>query len=228
MSQSKTRLTVLVSTFIDAVTMDEKPEEGGFDLSAGMFGVHVSSWMRGLAAEMDAMEAKMPAVGSTVTENHGLDTDNEVFFYERDFYPLSNFSAFSLVWDGIKFKTSEAAYHWEKFPGHFTLQTKIRSAASAHAAFKLAEAHRAERRKDWDDVKVGIMRGILRAKVAQHEYVYRKLLATGDRTLIEDSWRDDFWGWGPNRDGQNTLGKLWMEIRSELRSAIAPTYKKVE
>ena len=44
----------------------------------------------------------------------------------------------------------------------------------------------------------------------------RKLLATGDRELIENSWRDNFWGWGPNRDGKNQLGKLWMEIRSEL------------
>jgi ribA/ribD-fused uncharacterized protein len=70
-----------------------------------------------------------------------------------------------------------------------------------------------------DAVKVDIMRDILRAKVAQHEYVRRKLLATGERELIEDSWRDDFWGWGPNRDGQNMLGKLWMEIRAELRAA---------
>jgi predicted NAD-dependent protein-ADP-ribosyltransferase YbiA (DUF1768 family) len=62
------------------------------------------------------------------------------------------------------------------------------------------------------------MSNILRLKLAQHEYVRRKLLATGDRDLIEDSWRDDFWGWGPNRDGQNMLGKLWMEIRAELRA----------
>lgn len=64
------------------------------------------------------------------------------------------------------------------------------------------------------------MRDILRAKVNQHDYVRRKLLATGSRELIEDSWRDDFWGWGPNRDGQNMLGKLWTEIRSELNPAI--------
>lgn len=36
---------------------------------------------------------------------------------------------------------------------------------------------------------------------------------------VENSWRDDFWGWGPNRDGQNMLGRLWMEIRAELRAA---------
>ena len=62
------------------------------------------------------------------------------------------------------------------------------------------------------------MLDILRAKASQHEYVRRKLLATGDRELIEDSWRDDFWGWGANRDGLNMLGKLWMEVRTEIRN----------
>jgi ribA/ribD-fused uncharacterized protein len=90
-------------------------------------------------------------------------------------------------------------------------------AISAHDAFKIAQRHKASVRSDWHDIKVNIMRLIIRAKTEQHPYVRRKLLATGDRELIEDSWRDDFWGWGPNRDGQNMLGKLWMELRAELR-----------
>lgn len=156
------------------------------------------------------------------------DSDRQIFFYEQDFYVLSNFSAFTLNWRGWRFDTSEAAYHWEKFAhmneveivgGHecYPCYT-IRFAPSAHAAFKIAEANKSARRSDWDDVKVNIMREILRAKANQHEYVRRKLLMTGDRELIEDSWRDDFWGWGPNRTGQNMLGKLWMEVRAELRS----------
>ena len=46
--------------------------------------------------------------------------ESYVDFYEREFYPLSNFSAFTLSWwvsplDGyIRFDTSEAAYHYEK------------------------------------------------------------------------------------------------------------------
>lgn len=99
------------------------------------------------------------------------------------------------------------------------MRAEIQGAISAHEAFKIAEANKTHRRKDWDVVKVGIMREILRAKVAQHEYVRRKLLATGDRELVEDSWRDDFWGWGAGRDGQNMLGKLWMEVRAELRAS---------
>jgi len=151
-------------------------------------------------------------------ECHKLDNDKQVFFYEQDFYVLSNFSSFRVTWKDIDFDTSEHAYHCEKF---FTtvvgIAHDIQRARSAHEAFKIAEQNKEYRRSDWDDVKVGIMRDILRAKAEQHEYVRRKLLATGDRELIEDSWRDDVWGWGTNRDGQNLLGKLWMEVRTELR-----------
>lgn len=154
--------------------------------------------------------------------NHKLDTDTHVFFYEQDFYVLSNFSAFRVFWKGNNFDTSEHAYHWEKFndatPGSQARRAVIRMADSAHSAFKLAELLGCYRRADWNTVKVDIMRDILRAKADQHEYVRRKLLETGDRSLVEDSWRDDFWGWGPDGHGQNMLGKLWMEIRAELRS----------
>lgn len=155
-------------------------------------------------------------------ELHGLDTETDVFFYEQDFYVLSNFSAFRLKWEGQDFDTSEHAYHWMKFwqngyGAGWSVALEIAKAPSAHEALKIAERNKHRRRRDWDDVKVEIMHGILRAKADQHPYVLRKLLATGDRTLIENSWRDDFWGWGPNRDGKNMLGTLWMRVRAELR-----------
>ena len=152
------------------------------------------------------------------------DTDKQVFFYEQDFYVLSNFSAFKIIfqtgtYSSRWFDTSEQCYHWLKFD-HLAgrgVQDLIENANSAHDAFVLAQAHKELRRPDWDEVKVPLMRRILRAKADQHEYVRRKLLATGDRVLIENSWRDSYWGWGENRDGQNMLGKLWMEIRAALQ-----------
>lgn len=160
---------------------------------------------------------------SAAIELHGLDTETEVFFYEQDFYVLSNFSAFRLKTHGITFDTSEHAYHWLKFPpgaldeaGRY-IRDQIQDAPSAHEAFKIAERNRDRRYSDWDERKVGVMLDLLRGKANQHEYVRRKLLATGSRELIENSWRDDFWGWGPNRDGKNMLGELWMRVRAELR-----------
>ena len=143
-----------------------------------------------------------------------------VFFYEQDFYVLSNFSAFRVNAYGRDFQTAEHAYHWLKFCDTDTVTAaSIRYSRSAHDAFKIAQFNVGRQRKDWADVRVDMMRELLRAKAQQHEYVRRKLLATGDRELIENSWRDAFWGWGANRDGQNMLGKLWMEIRADLRAA---------
>lgn len=152
------------------------------------------------------------------------DTDKQVFFYEQDFYVLSNFSAFSILWttgptSSHRFQTSEHVYHWEKFnhPPAANIQECIKEATSAHEAFEIAQRNKIFQQPNWDNLKVGVMMRILKAKVEQHEYVSRKLLATGNRELIEDSWRDDFWGWGEDCNGRNELGKLWMRIRQELR-----------
>ncbi len=159
---------------------------------------------------------------------HTLDTDTQVFFYEQDYYVLSNFSSFRVCWRGIDFDTSEHAYHYAKFTNfdHDDIDTPVAVAAreilaarSAHDAFKIANRNKIHRWSDWDDRKVEIMEEILLAKATQHEYVMKKLLETGDRELIENSWRDDYWGWGPNRDGQNMLGKTWMKVRERVRKS---------
>lgn len=157
-----------------------------------------------------------------MSEHHKQDTDQQVFFYEQDFYVLSNFSSFEVEWSGFVFKTSEHLYHWMRFafsdkPGASLIAGRIKNARSAHDAFKLAQHEKSLQAEGWNDNKTYFMREILRQKALQHEYVLKKLLATGDRELVEDSWRDDYWGWGPARDGQNMLGRLWMEVRAELR-----------
>jgi ribA/ribD-fused uncharacterized protein len=157
------------------------------------------------------------------------------YFYERDFYPLSNFSAFRVRWHSIDFPTSEHAYQWAKFGtmsrdiieanslvhegAREEVARAVLTARSAHEAFKLAEVWRQLRRPDWTDVRVDMMRRIVTAKAMQHEYVRRKLWQSGNRLLVENSWRDDFWGWGPARNGQNWLGLLWTDVREKLRDA---------
>lgn len=147
---------------------------------------------------------------------HGLDNEKQIFFYEQEFYVFSNFSSFNLLWKGETWMTSEHAYHSEKFDDPKILK-ELRNTLSAHDAMKLAYANRDKYRKDWDKIRLGTMKDILRAKVEQHPYVKKKLLESGDKELIENSWRDDFWGWGPNKNGQNQLGKLWMKIRAEYQ-----------
>lgn len=64
------------------------------------------------------------------------------------------------------------------------------------------------------------MESILCAKLKQNPYVYKKLLQTGKRQIVEDSPKDSFWGWGPDREGRNELGKFWMKLRAELQKKV--------
>jgi len=77
-------------------------------------------------------------------------------------------------------------------------------------------------RKDWEEVKVGVMKYILRLKFEQHPDLRNKLIGTSPHELIEgNNWHDNFWGNCSCRScyskpGQNVLGKLLMELREEL------------
>lgn len=169
--------------------------------------------------------------------NRKLDTDACVYFYEQEFYVLSNFSAFKLQWRERIFDTAEHAYHWEKF----TTQSGISTIAdkswlieveikrqiirdhlhkltmSAHEAYQYAHDNQQYVREDWDKIKLDRMYRIIFAKANQHDYVMRKLLQTGKRVLIEDSWRDSYWGWGEDMMGKNVLGRLWMKVRADVQ-----------
>jgi len=147
-----------------------------------------------------------------------LETSGKVIgFYEREFYVFSNFSSFAVKWKGRVWPTSEHAYQ----AAHFfktapALVEKIFCAKSAHEAFKLARVNADKAPKDWEEKKVAIMEDIVRHKLKQHPYVLHKLLQTGNKLLVEDSPKDDCWGWGADRKGRNELGKVWMKLRAEI------------
>lgn len=145
--------------------------------------------------------------------NHKLDTDEHVFFYEQEFYVLSNFSSFRVNYRNVDFDTAEHAYQWAKFLEYPVIQDRIKASRSAHEAYTVAQEYRGKEFPGWDIYKIEVMRNILLAKARQHPYVLKKLMETGTRKLVEDSWRDSYWGWGENKDGLNMLGALWMEIR---------------
>ena len=145
-------------------------------------------------------------------------TPGTIGFYEREFYPLSNFSSFQIEWSGILWPTSEHAYHGAKFvPTSPELVALMSMQRSAHDVFKASREHNHLVRTDWLDVRVPIMRDICRAKLIQHAYIRSKLLQTEDHELVEDSPKDPFWGIGADGQGENHLGTIWMKLREELR-----------
>ena len=143
-------------------------------------------------------------------------TTDPVYLWEDEFYPLSNFSAFTLEYKGVVWPTSEHAYQAASFLDE-EIRTLIFEASSAHEARNLGQVHKSKRRPDWNEIKLQVMEDIFRAKLAQHDYVKEKLLASGDRELIKNVPDDSFWGWGADHKGENRMGKLWMMLRDELK-----------
>lgn len=133
--------------------------------------------------------------------------------FENKYRFLSNFYPVDVAYCGVVYPTVEHAYQAAK-----TLDPEGR--ASILSAATPAEAKRMGRkvpmRRDWEKIKVDVMRELLYMKFTQVK-MKRMLLATGDRHLEEgNDWGDTFWGVCRGR-GQNKLGELLMEIRFELR-----------
>ena len=143
-------------------------------------------------------------------------SESGCYFYPPEYYVFDNFSSFAVEIDSVLYPTSEHAYHCLKFSDKPDIAEEIRMSRSAHDALRLSQKYANEVAPDWTDNKVAVMKQILLEKVNQHEYVMKKLLDSGDREIVEDSWRDSFWGWGEDQKGDNKLGRLWMEIRSEM------------
>lgn len=153
--------------------------------------------------------------------NKGENTYDEqikdtVLFYGGEFgYCFSNFSAFTVVWKGRTWQTSEHAFQAAGFD-EVDIIEEIASAPSAHEALKLAIKYQDKLRPTWEEEKRAVMKDICRSKLAQHEYIQKALRQSENAKLVEDSPKDSCWGRGEDWTGKNWLGEIWMELRSEM------------
>jgi ribA/ribD-fused uncharacterized protein len=140
--------------------------------------------------------------------------------FEGHYAFLSNFTPAPVVLDGVRYPTVEHAYQAAKTlePGE---RQKIREASTPGLAKKLGR--KLKKRPDWPDLKVDIMRDLVRQKFAAQPDLKKLLLATGETELVEgNTWHDNFWGKCrcdrcASSPGQNRLGRLLMEVRSQLK-----------
>lgn len=143
--------------------------------------------------------------------------NDSIGFYPREFYPLDNFSSFKVNVDGYLYSSVEEAFQSLLFlPDYPEISIEIKNSFSAHEAQKIMQRN-INKVKYNKEEQVNIMERILRLKLEQNPYVLKKLLETKDYILVEDSPKDDYWGWGINRTGENMLGKLWMKLRDEYK-----------
>jgi len=153
------------------------------------------------------------------TSDEGLnkETTGTVYFFTPAFHPLDNFSAHELHLWGKDFKTAEHAFQWKKFSvSHPDIAEEIYLAKSPHLVKEISDRNKDKQPADWANDKVFVMEEILKAKTMQHKDVHDTLKRTRDKVIVENSPVDSFWGSGPQGDGKNMVGKIWMQIRDYL------------
>lgn len=137
-------------------------------------------------------------------------------FFLSNFYPLP--PAAPILYNGIAYRTSEAAYQAQK-----TFDPVKRLAISRYYepwAAKRAGAN-LDLRPDWEQVKVEVMAEVLEVKF-EIPQLRELLVATGERELVEGvTWCSGrYWGRCYCRKcggvGQNMLGWLLMALRGRI------------
>lgn len=137
--------------------------------------------------------------------------------FRGDYNFLSNFSSHGFTdKNGIVWATAEHYYQaYKANAGHeYEISERIMHSTDPGEAKKLAKGIKPSY---WHNVSIDIMYQALKYKFDQNKSIREKLINTGDALLIEgNTWGDEFWG-QVNGKGENTLGKLLMEIRHEYR-----------
>lgn len=151
----------------------------------------------------------------------------EVIYFQRPRDPygaLHNWAQpYTIIFADIVVPTSEHLYQIFKFKSlDCEPVERIIKAPNAWAAAQIGRDPKYTHLKheDWlEGRNVEIMRSVLLMKFRQHEGIRKLLRASGNAILVERSDKDSFWGDGPNGDGLNMLGKLWMELREKYMKA---------
>ena len=151
------------------------------------------------------------------------DSSNRYYLSRSDVsHPLSSYSRFGFELDGAEWPSVEHYYQAMKFE-QAELREAVRSVDHPEKAKKLAEASKAQLRKDWPQVREVMMTRAVYIKCRTHEEVAAALLATGDQQIVESSQYDYYWGCGRDGRGHNAFGKVLMAVRDKLKQEQVPT-----
>ena len=142
--------------------------------------------------------------------------DDALFFSRVDpNEKLGSFAMYGFELEGMRWPSVEHYFQAMKFENE-AYREKIRQAAHPKIARKLGRNRFKKIRKDWSAVKDVVMTRGVYTRCRTYPVLAEQLAATGERTLVENSQYDYYWGCGRDRRGNNAYGKVMMKVRAKL------------
>lgn len=149
----------------------------------------------------------------------------DIYPFQSD-SPLSNYYPVQMLFDGLVFGSSEAAYQSQK-----TNDPDIRTGfvgLDPDAAKELGRS--VQLRPDWDKIKFAVMYNVVDAEFSQCAEFRNELMKTENKLIVEDTtrWHDTIWGVcncerckKEKTVSRNLLGIALTVLRENKRSALS-------
>lgn len=135
---------------------------------------------------------------------------------------FSPYTAHAIEVDGVVFPTVEHAYQCQRYTDEKIIK-EIIAARSPVKAWETSCKYKKFQIPEFKDenYKLKVMKSLMVLKAQQHEEIRKALLNSGDLEIVKHILTyppgDGFWDDGEDGAGLNHMGRMWMEIRDELK-----------
>ena len=208
-------ITLGMKYFDTSATLSKSPDEFFNELRARYASNRVAR--RNLVRRSKASENALERTATPLTTSSTQptppppvkETPKPITSFRGDHKFLSNMYECPVSYNGLLFRSSEAAFQAQKDPSRAHEFVGL----SGSQAKKLGKT--VKLRSDWSTVRDSIMTDVLWNKFTQNPELMEALQLTGDAELIEgNTWGDTYWGVDTRSNkGNNNLGKILMDIR---------------
>ncbi len=141
---------------------------------------------------------------------------------EKFYIYFSPYTAHAISVAGVLYPTVEHAYQCARYTDSSIID-EIRTATSPVKAWEVSSHYKHLQIPEFKDesYKLEVMKKLMQLKAEQHEEIQKALIESGDMEIVKHITTyppgDGFWDDGEDGTGLNHIGKIWMEIRSELK-----------
>ena len=139
-------------------------------------------------------------------------------FYKEfgDLGYLASYSNHGFYIDDVFYKTVEHYYQAKKFDNKEIIN-KILNCDTPKEASIIGRDRKNTRIDNFKDIKLSVMyKGVLE-KFRQNSDIRAKLIETRNQKIKEMTVKESYWGVGPEKDGENHMGKILMKVRRQLK-----------
>ena len=138
---------------------------------------------------------------------------------------LANYSNHGFYVNDVFYKTVEHYYQSEKYSDN-EIKQKIINAPTPKEASTIGRDRKNIRKKDFKLIKNDVMYKGIYEKFIQNKSIMYKLIETRNKTIVEKTVDEYYWGIGKDESGDNNIGKILMKVRTDIKNQIVNTILK--